>query len=179
MITLIPLLSQISAQDGKSIEARLASLELKVKEIEQRLMKLEEPIGKKESERVQVSKSPMSVKLVSKLFHVADYMSGDSGDRIDFEFVFTNHLKKDVRAFTGALVFKDLFDRDIMRVNLTDESGVKTGGTVNWQGGIDFNQFLDPHQRLRSIDKKDLSVEFILNKVIYADGTRESFSIEN
>ena len=53
-------------------------------------------------------------------------MKGDAGDRIDFVFRFTSRLKKDVRAFSGAVVFKDLFGD----VNLAQvmEHGAETEG---------------------------------------------------
>ena len=120
----------------------------------------------------------MYVQLASKSFHPKDLMAGDIGDRIDFVFYFQPaDLDKDVRAFKGDVIFTDLFDEFILRVTLTHEAGLATYEVAEWSGGIEYNQFLPEHQRLRSIDPKNLSVSFELQTVVYTDGTRESFGI--
>jgi hypothetical protein len=168
----------------KTIEERLGSLEIKLQALESRLSKLEQP--KQESmkppslpetitsEKRESQLSQITVTLVNKRFHKADYGLGDAGDRIDFILLFKSHLKKDVRAFKGAVVIQDLFDQDILRVTLTYEGGIRAEGTAEWRGGIKFNQFLASHQRLLSIEQKDSKVSFELESVIYADGTHES-----
>ncbi len=117
--------------------------------------------------------SPISVTLVHKAFHKANYSVGDAGDRIDFIFRFQSLLEKDVRAFKGDVLFKDLFDQPILSVTLTYEKGLLKKGTAEWQGGIQFNQFNDSHQRLLTVDPSDMTVSFICESLIYADGTRE------
>jgi len=128
---------------------------------------------------VPVEKSPskMLVDLVGKEFIPTDLEATPTRyqARIDFDLRFTSNLDKDLRAFTGTVVFNDLFDRTILRVGITVEDALAAGGTVKWSGGIDYNQFMDHHRTLRSKDAKDLKTEFELESVIYADGTRENF----
>ena len=50
---------------------------------------------------------------------------------------------------------------------------------MTYEGGIDYNQFMDSHQRLRSIAQSDLVTKFELEMVIFQDGTRESFGDGN
>lgn len=163
-----------------SLENRVDSLEAKVKELELRLSRIENPAAIATSsappESINASNKQISVILLSKNFHQADYDAGDSGDRIDFIFQFTNHLGKDIRAFTGVVVFKDLFERIILRLGITDESSIRSGGVSQWKGGMEYNQFVDEHNRLLNIGKNDLLVEFLLKQVIYTDGTRATFS---
>ncbi len=116
------------------------------------------------------SEIPIQISLVKK-----DFSEGRIEDRITLEFLFQSSLAKDVRAFTGVVVFQDLFERDIMRVNLTVEDGLTAGGTATWEGAIDYNQFMDRHQRLRTVDQADLITKFELQAVIFTDGTRRSF----
>jgi hypothetical protein len=80
---------------------------------------------------------------------------------------------KDVRAFSGTLSFRDLFDKEITSVTLTHEDGLRAGSTAVWKGGIEFNQFIPAHQRLLSIAPTDLQVSFATDVIIYKDGTRE------
>jgi hypothetical protein len=116
------------------------------------------------------SEIPIQISLVKKGFS-----DGRIEDNITLEFLFQSSLAKDVRAFTGVVVFQDLFERDIMRVNLTVEDGLTAGGTATWEGAIDYNQFMDRHQRLRTVDQADLITKFELQAVIFTDGTRRSF----
>ena len=120
--------------------------------------------------------SQISVTLVNKVFHKADYSVGDAGDRIDFTFLFQSLLERDVRAFKGAVIFKDLFDQEILRVTLTHETGLPKKGTAVWKGGIQYNQFMETHQRLLTVEKSDITVSFACESIVYADGTRESFT---
>src|SRR5262245_51111680 len=110
-----------------SLESRVSLLEAKIKELELRLSQVENPtatvIPSVPPKSANVQDKRISITLLNKNFHQADYNVGDSGDRIDFSFQFTNHLSKDIRAFTGEVVFKDLFQRVIIRIAITDESG--------------------------------------------------------
>lgn len=177
-----------SSQELISVENRLSVLENRFRGLELRLSQLESNGGVASNELTQtsntnepiqpstVSTGRISVDLLSKKFREANLLAGDAGDSIDLTLQFTNHLSKDVRAFTGSIVFKDLFDKDILNVELTDESGVRSGKTSIWKGGINYNQFLENHSRLLSIKESDVIIELILERVIYKDGTREVFS---
>lgn len=165
---------------ARSLENRVSLLEAKVRELELRLSRIENPAATATPSAPPESISPpnkqMSITLLNKNFHQADYSAGDSGDRIDFVFQFTNHLGKDIRAFTGVVIFKDLFERIILRMGITDERGIRSGGTSQWKGGMEYNQFEEQSTRLLKIEKNDLIVEFLLKQVIYSDGTREGFN---
>lgn len=173
------------ARQSKSIEERVSLLEAKLKDTETRLSALE---GAKENsaysqqaapstipEKKESKISQISVTLVSKNFHKANLMAGDAGDRIDFILLFKSNLEKNVRAFKGSVVIKDLFAQDIMKITLTHETGIRAGGKTEWKGGIQYNQFLAPHQRLLSVDTKDTTVSFDLESIMYTDGTHERF----
>jgi hypothetical protein len=124
---------------------------------------------------VSLDASPIEIRLATKGFKKADIFNGVPEDQITFSFSFKNQLPKDVRAFLGTVVFKDLFDREIVRVNLTHEEGIGAGRTAEWTGAISYNMFKSEHQRLLSIDRKDLKTVFVLEKVIYTDGKPETF----
>ena len=117
---------------------------------------------------------PIGARGVTKTFR-----DGDFQDYMRFEFAFTSNLDNPVRAFTGVVVLQDLFERDIMRVTLTVEQLLRPRGTVTYEGGIRYNQFMDSHQRLNSISQSDLVTKFELETVIFQDGTRESFGDGN
>jgi hypothetical protein len=119
--------------------------------------------------------APLTVSLVRKNFHKANLPAGDAGDRIDFALRFTSRLTKDLRAFKGAIVFRDLFGEKVFSLTLTHESELKAGGSSSWEGGFGYNQFLPQHQRLLSAQDKNLTTDFDLEAVVYADGATERF----
>ena len=173
-------------QQSRSLEERVSFLEAEVRTLKDRLSKLEEP--KQESlssqvvqpglppTKIESKPSPISVRLISKTFHKGNFRMGDAGNRIDFTFLFQSHLEKDVRAFKGAVIIKDLFDQDILRVTLTHETGLQANGTTTWQGGIKYNQFMATHQRLLTVEQNDIAVSFACENILYTDGSRESFT---
>ena len=163
----------ITGQD--SLRARVIELERRVLSLEEAIATLvgtASPVPEPTTTTVQGDESeiPIQISLVKKGFS-----DGRIEDNITLEFLFQSSLAKDVRAFTGVVVFQDLFERDIMRVNLTVEDGLTAGGTATWEGAIDYNQFMDRHQRLRTVDQADLITKFELQAVIFTDGTRRSF----
>jgi hypothetical protein len=164
-----------SSEELRILAERINKLELRVTELEQLVSHTSSSPSSKESTSKIEPPIMISAEILQKSFHAADYSLGDAGDRIDFAFRFKNHFPKDVRAFEGLMVFRDLFNKVILQINLTNEETVLSGKTVEWRGGIEYNQFMPEHQRLSSINIKDLSIDFVLRNVIFTDGTRESF----
>jgi hypothetical protein len=169
-----------------SVAARLKFLEDQFCDMESRLAALEgQKQNSPENNQLPVVQAPIandektssiSVSLIRKSFHKANIMAGDAGDRIDFALNFKSNIDKDLRAFKGAIVIKDLFDEVVLRVTLMQETGLAAGGTSLWEGGIQYNQFLPNHQRLLGLDTNDAGVSFEVENLIYSDGTRESFA---
>lgn len=174
-----------NARRSKSIEERVSLLEAKLKDTESRLSALEGATeNNTDSEQVFSSTVPenkedkvslISVILISKKFYKANLMAGDAGDRIDFVLLFRSNLKRNLRAFKGAVIIKDLFNEEILKITLTHETGICTGSKTEWKGGIQYNQFLASHQRFLNVDTKDTTVSFDLEGIVYTDGTHESF----
>ena len=160
----------MKARNQDLFQDRVNFLETRLKEVEDRLSRLEVlelSYGRSErlsivntTEKPENERASISVTLMRKTFHKADLLAGDVGDRIDFALLFHNHLERDVRAFKGAVIIKDLFDQDILRVTLTHELGIKANSTCEWKGGIKYNQFLASHQRLLTVEHKDTAVTF-------------------
>ena len=160
------------ALQGQVTEDRVAELEARVAALEEALARLSTPApgASAAPPTTENGVAPILIRLVRKTF-----LDGIQ-DRIQFEFAFTSNLDNPVGAFTGVVVLQDLFERDIMRITVTVEEPLQPGGTVTYEGGIDYNQFMASHQRLNSIAPADLVTKFELETVIFQDGTRESFS---
>jgi len=96
-------------------------------------------------------------------------------EAITFKVRFDNRTGKDVRAFEGRLTFLDLLDNDILGSRLAINDPIKAGATMDWEGKLDYNQFMNDHERLRNESLENLKTRFIVTKVLFADGTSQKF----
>ena len=129
---------------------------------------------KQEAETVPVKaneNAPIKGELLSKGFYEGKY----GQDQITFSLSFKNAAERDVRAFEGVLEFNDLLGNRILSSNIAINDPVPAGGAMPWDGGIDYNQFMDRHQRLRTEKQENVRMVFVLKKVLYADGQVEQF----
>ena len=108
----------------------------------------------------------LTVSLFEKGFTKYDYQ-----DYITYKFAFENKVDKEVKAFTGEIIFNDLFDKKISSLNLTYDDGVLANSTKKWDAQTDYNQFMDKDVKLRNKDIEDLKIVWIPEKIIYTDGS--------
>lgn len=132
------------------------------------------PSSKRAAPKTHVPQ-PLSVTLTGKDFVESDYRAGVYEDAITFSAAFENRAGKDIRAFEGSLTFFDLLDNRILGSKLAITDPVKAGATLNWAGQLDYNQFVDNHERLRGESLENLKTEFIVTKILFADGTKQEF----
>lgn len=114
---------------------------------------------------------PITAVLIKKGFFDGEY----GQDEITFTVQFTNSTGKDVRAFDGVLSFTDLLDNEIMAAKLAVNDPVRSHATHDWNGSIDYNQFMDKHQRLKSAEQQNIKINFALRKVLFEDGEVKEF----
>jgi hypothetical protein len=117
----------------------------------------------------------LEVTLLSKGFKPASPTAGDFEDDITLRYSFKNLSDKDIRAFDGSITFTDLLDNRILGSSIAINEVVKAGDTLNWSGGIKYNQFMDDHQRLRNEPQENLKIVFVPKKVLFTDGTVKTF----
>jgi hypothetical protein len=120
--------------------------------------------------------APIELMLLSKRFKPADYKeSSDFQAAILFELSIANRSTQPIRAFDGVMTFTDLLDNEILSSKLAINDPIGAGSKLNWSGSINYNQFTDSHQRLRSEAQENLKVKFAVRKVLYANGTVAQF----
>lgn len=122
-----------------------------------------------------VEAQPLTVALTKKGFSPEDIQNGVFEADITFTLQFKNNTSKDIRAFDGLVVFNDLLGNRILASRVEINERVAKGQTLDWPGAIEYNQFKDSHQRLRSEPKENLKVSFLANKVLFADGTTKEY----
>lgn len=109
--------------------------------------------------------------LVSK-----EYADGEHGrGTIDIGLRFTNDSEEDIRAFDGVLSFTDLLGNKIIDSNVAINEVVKAGEDLSWVGSIGYNEFIERHKNFRFAENKNIKLNFILKKVLYADGRLQQY----
>ncbi|MFX0208653.1 MAG: hypothetical protein ACFFDT_21915 [Candidatus Hodarchaeota archaeon] len=112
--------------------------------------------------------SMFEVKLTGKHVFEANY-----SDHLGFNLLLINHTKKDIKAVQGIMIFTDLFDTEILRIQITIEQNIPAGQTVkNNKYSMELNKFLSEHNRLRTIDIKNLQVRLEVHGIIFNDGSK-------
>jgi hypothetical protein len=128
-----------------------------------------------DEETVDEPKTALTATLISKTFHESNPQAGDFEDAILIGISFRNETGKDVRAFDGVLTFTDLLDNKVISSSFAINEPIAAGQTYRWDGSLDYNQFMDQHQRLRAEDTKNLKLQLKVGKVLFADGKTETF----
>jgi hypothetical protein len=107
------------------------------------------------------------VKLTGKHVFEANY-----SDHLGFDFAFSNHTDKDIKAVKGIAYFTDLFDIEFHKISFTMEKAVPAGKSINNSDySIDLNKFDEKDNRLRSIGMDNLKFRFKVLSIIFKDGS--------
>jgi len=85
---------------------------------------------------------------------------------------YQNSSERDIRAFTGTVIFQDLFGKEIYRASVTIPDPIKAGQQATWNGTVNYNQFVEAQQRFRAADLRNMQVVWVPASIIFADGTR-------
>jgi len=111
----------------------------------------------------------ITMRIVRKHVFKANY-----SEHLGMEFTYTNNSQKTIKAFTGIMHFKDVFDREILKVSLTvDDFIIKPGQTVTDKSkSLELNKFNDVHNRLKTINLDSLKLDFEVTGILFSDGTR-------
>lgn len=96
-------------------------------------------------------------------------------NRVQFVLDVTNETAKDIKGVSDVLVIKDLFGKDIKKLQC-DFTGqtIPAGSTTTFTDlGYDINEFMDEDVKCYNEDFSDLNFEYEVQKVVYSDGTSE------
>jgi hypothetical protein len=151
-------------------EQRKWEEEQKIKEAEQK--RIAEEAAREEARISEQLRKAVNVVLYKKSFLASDWQSGRYEDLISMGFVFTNLTEKDIRGFTGSVIFTDIFDQEIARTNLSIDEVLPAGKTVKWQGQRKYNQFNAEDKKLANTELSNLKVIWNPEKILFTDGTK-------
>jgi len=155
--------------DGKSYNEILAEAKIakQKQEEEERIQReLAEKAKKEEEARIARLKNALTVTIFDKGYAEYDYQ-----EYITYKFAFENKTDKEITAFTGQIMFTDLFDKEIKSLNLTYDDGVAASSIKNYSATTDYNQFMDEDQLLKSKNLKQIKLVWKPEKILFADGS--------
>lgn len=115
----------------------------------------------------------VDVKLIDKGFQAADIYKGTYQDYITMKFELTNKTDKDVKGVQGNTIFYDIFDNQIYQSTFSYDQGILASGTATWDATIEYNEFMDDHQKLKTTNLENIRLEWVPEVIIYSDGTKE------
>lgn len=118
---------------------------------------------------------PVAIALINKGFKPSNPGAGDFEDDITLALSIKNLTGRNIRALDGTVNFTDLLDNEIMRMSLAINDPIAAAATLTWDGGINYNQFIDADQRLRAAQQQDLKINFVPNKILFADGSIKKY----
>ena len=138
----------------------------KAKDIKAEQKALADKAAKEETEKRQRLGSAINVALYDIGYQKADY-----DDYIVYSMAFENKSGKDIKAVKGTLLITDLFDKEIKKINIVFDDGVKANDTYKTSYTTDYNQFMDEDQSLRSKTMKEIKFVWTPEKILFEDGT--------
>ncbi len=135
---------------------------------------------KKEQEKEQEMLKKIEVKVYDKKVLPIDYESGRYSEFIELDFKVKNGTTKTIKGIQGTMEICDQFDETIMNMNWDISEGkIKPGATKKITGwGIDYNQFMNSHQKVYRTAYEDLIFKYHIKQVIYSDGTKVKLNQE-
>jgi len=110
----------------------------------------------KENALVSELRKSLTLSVYEKSFLASDFEAGRVLDSIVIKCAYQNTSSKDIRAFEGTIVFRDLFGDVIANVDLKVSDPIKAGEKATWVGTTSYNEFLERDVKLRNTELKDM-----------------------
>lgn len=133
-----------------------------------------EPTKKKltKKEKYQNYAKKIKVKVYDKKVLPIDYDAGRFSEFIELDYKVVNKSPKAVKGIKGILHVYDQFDEKIISIKWNVSEGeigsVKTKKVTNY--GLDYNQFMDSHQQVHSLEFEDMIFKYEMQQVNFKDG---------
>ena len=121
---------------------------------------------------------PVNIRIIGISFHESNSSNNwanDYRDWIAVVFEVNNNLSRDIRAIRGTVDFYDIFDERWWSLEVTINDPIPAGSTIEWNGRVNYNAFINQHRLARDARAEDTYIELRDAQVIFVDGERMSF----
>lgn len=158
-----------SLLEGKTVEV-IISEERERQAQEQK--ELEEKRAKEEAEKEEIANA-VTLNVYNKNLIPEDISAGRYQDFVELKMNCKNNTDKDIVAVKGNIKVTDLFGNAILNISLLYDKGtIPAKKEVDIKDvGIEINQFIDEHIKLRDTEFSKLKFSFETTSVAFADGT--------
>ena len=133
-----------------------------------------EPTKKKltKKEKYESYAKKIKLKVYNKKVLPVDYNANRFSDFIELDYKVVNKSSKAIKGIKGTLHIYDQFDEPIMSLQWDVSDGIigagKTKKVTNY--GIDYNQFLDDHNKVHSLAYEDMIFKYEMEQINFSDG---------
>ncbi len=156
---------------GAAIEAQRTMLEAKARE-EQEKTALKAQAEKEKEEAIAKMNNAVDAVLLTFKYTPADASAQRYSGSFDISIGFRNKTEKEISGVKGAVILKDMFGEVIKMIRLSNDESIPAKGKSVYRGSIDFNQFRDSDNKLRSIDPEKMKFEWTPEVYIFDDGSK-------
>lgn len=158
-----------SLLEGKTIETIIS--EEKVRQAEEQ-RQLEEKREKEEAEKEELANA-VTLNVYNKNVIPKDTSAWRFSDFVELKMNCKNNTDKDIVAVKGDIKITDLFGNAILDISLLyDTETIPAKGEIDIEDiGLEVNQFMDEHIKLRDTEFSKLKFSFETKSVAFSDGT--------
>ena len=131
------------------------------------------PVKKKNTkkEKYKGYADKIKVKVYNKKNLPVDYNAGRYSEFIELDYKVVNKSPKAIKGIKGTLKVYDQFEDLIVSIEWNISDNVNSKETKKFtQQGIDYNQFLETHQKLHNEKYKNLIFKYETKQINFSDG---------
>lgn len=146
-------------------------------EAEQAAKRVEEEALKKKLEQERTTameqlNKVVTVTLLAKRELPKNYDAGRYSEYQQFRIGVQNNSEKAVMGVSGEIKFIDVFDKEVGAVNFRISEDIEPGKSATWNGGRNYNQFIDTHQAVWNLEDGKYTTKFVPEMVVFKDGAK-------
>ncbi|MFY0521275.1 hypothetical protein ACOMCU_26140 [Lysinibacillus sp. UGB7] len=94
------------------------------------------------------------------------------GYELNFMMKFINHTDKDIKGFIAETFFYDMFGELVYTLDLKYEwDSILANDSTSFNTAVDLNQFKDADMRFYNLPFKNMTFNYNIKSIIFADGT--------
>ena len=102
------------------------------------------------------------------------FKSSDNNEYVVFDITILNYLPKNIKAFKGYFIFKDLSGNNILKINYMNDEELKATeatGAKKHSITVKVNELINEHKFLRDTKLSDMKCEWYTTAIVFTDGT--------
>jgi hypothetical protein len=145
----------------------------KAKQEAERQKALAEEVKKKEQAARDAMNSVLTASIISLKYHPSGMVNHEyirAG--FDVNIAFKNISQGKLVGIKGGFIVRDIFDVEMKKFVISDDSGIDVGQTITWNGTVDYNQFTNDDQKLRNTDFDKMKFEWVPLVYLFQDGKK-------